>query len=47
MADVSGIGQAMCYIRPVQCDLDMLPDIASNEVTTEMCLGRGIEMPKK
>ena len=27
MTDTSGIGQAICYVRPVQCDLDMLPDM--------------------
>ena len=36
---ISGIGQAMCYIRPVQRDLDTLPDMeVSSEDTTETCL---------
>ena len=27
MAEISGIGQAVCYVRPVQCDLDTRPDM--------------------
>ena len=46
MADISGIGQATCYIRPVHRDPDMPTDTeVSNEVTTEMCLGCGTEIP--
>jgi hypothetical protein len=33
LADESNLGQALCYVRPIQQDLDMAPPGDNSEVT--------------